>query len=339
MDRRDPPGPAGATFTVVPDVRLIAGAVGQVAVAVRAQAGVRDVVDGVGPRRVGLCLECLHRPRGGHLPDPEQVVLQAEARDQPFDAPVGVAARGQVELDRPPVVREARSPDRVGLRDEHAGPGGDVGHHEVLRAAAPSVTSDESAGGVADPVVLRAGVHRPRRALRDRADRHARRARADPQPDRTRLRGQVDPGPVGREADPDGLRQRRDRPHDGALIEVREDLSVRPAHLGHAVGAPLRHAEPVSVAGAVEREGRRGLRRRPGRGQQQGRGHERGRERERDTSKHRQPDPSPRQVPVRSSIDARPDLVESVARGIEGAGASRELTRERLQRRHRPSSR
>src|SRR4029079_5907423 len=43
------------------------------------------------------------------------------------------------------------------------------------------------------------------------------------------------------------------------LIELPEDPAVVPAHLGETVGTPLRHADPVPVSGAVEREAARGI--------------------------------------------------------------------------------
>ena len=44
------------------------------------------------------------------------------------------------------------------------------------------------------------------------------------------------------------------RPYVRARVEVGEDALVRPPLLREAVRAPLRHAEPVTVAGPVERE-------------------------------------------------------------------------------------
>src|SRR6185503_8195100 len=79
---------------------------------------------------------------------------------------------------------------------------------------------------------------------------------SDPQPNRPRLRAEMDDGAAAGEADPDTVGQ---GPRDDLrpLIEVLEDPAVVPAHLGETVGTPLRHADPVPISGAVEREGAR----------------------------------------------------------------------------------
>jgi hypothetical protein len=71
-----------------------------------------------------------------------------------------------------------------------------------------------------------------------------------------RIRGDLDGRSTGGEqhADaPDGRRSEL-----GALVVVGEDLAVRPAVLGKAVGTVLAHADPVAKAEAVEDEDRRG---------------------------------------------------------------------------------
>src|SRR5262249_8053352 len=74
--RLHPPVPVGARLTVVPDVGLVTGTVGEVTGAVVPEPIVHDRVHREGSSGDGLRLERRHRPRRGDLADPVDVVLQ-----------------------------------------------------------------------------------------------------------------------------------------------------------------------------------------------------------------------------------------------------------------------
>ena len=259
-DRGDPSIAVGPRLPVVSDVGLVPRAVGQIAIAVPPDPVVPDRIDRVRARRDRLGLHRLHRPRSGNLPQAVEVALEPEPGDQALGAAVRVAARGEVELDRPARVGEAVEPDRVGLGDEHPGAGVGIRQEQVLRWGAPGATADQDARRVADRVRVLLAPHDPRVTGPDRSEQPTRERRPDPQTHPVHLGREMDHGPLGGEPDPDARRERRCRIHAGPLVEVRQDLPMSPAHGREPVGSPLRHPEPVAVTRSVEgdRPGRAG---------------------------------------------------------------------------------
>ncbi len=243
----DPAPAVDTAFLVVPDVDLIGGPIGEIAVAGRLQAVVLDLVHREAPRRDRLRAERLGGPAARHLAEPQEVLLERHLQDQPQGA--SVRTRGEVELERSPVVR--------GAALGHGHPRAVIGirREQVGRRAPPGLPADHVPGGVVDLVrAVRRSDH-PGLAVGDLAHQRAADRLLHGQPHGPSRRRQVE-HVLGRgQRDPDVAWGIRDLRHPGSAVEVRDDLGGGPPFGRQPVRAPLGEPEPVAPAAAVERDG------------------------------------------------------------------------------------